>query len=49
VQVRSNLKPANPIDENGVKAVIYADTPLDTSDPRKGARALHCRVCVCVC
>lgn len=35
VQVRSNLKPANPIDENGVKAVIYADTPLDTSDPRK--------------
>lgn len=45
VQVRSNLTPTNPIDENGTKAVIYADTPLDTSDPRKGART-HCRLCV---
>jgi hypothetical protein len=44
VQVRSNLTPTNPIDENGAKAVIYAVTPLDTSDPRKGAR-VHCRVC----
>lgn len=33
--VRSNLKPAAPTDENGEKAVIYANTPLDTSGPRK--------------